>query len=338
MIQFGVISLCSIFLKISEAVDVGGLRSTPSAGVVVSGLNVRQSPSIALDKVLDGQNLTAVLVGAKALNNNTIQVVLEANITSQSPAPGPSVVSKPSNSPDKPRDRLNVELIYGAGDQDSITLLKSPEFQTFFTRPDILNKTTLELTPYGRVSEINVNTLSAGFLFWHPELRRGNITRVYRCPNGESECESNLIHSCAVKVSQSNPSVFLPFIGCMSNATRGSSPEDSSFACSNSTNFMESLKECALGHDGIELQHKAARSASKAQSIPAFYIDDQYHPFNVTSVKDIRGIFCDVLFAQGIMDRDVCEGNKDNMKLSAPFESLLTPTVVKSTLVSKPIQ
>jgi|LauGreDrversion4_2_1035121.scaffolds.fasta_scaffold05600_7 hypothetical protein len=331
MFKMSFIPVTLILSGISFAIDVSALRATPSSNIVVSGVNTKQSPSIVLDKVY-GHNLTAVVVGAKELNNNTIQVVLEANIPPASTGVNPSLLPVSDHSQEKQRDRLNVELIYGAGDQDSITLLKSPDFLSFFTRPDILNKTSFELTPYGRATEINVNTLSAGFLFWHPELRRGNITRVYRCPNGESECESNLIHSCAVKVSQNDPSVYLPFVGCMTNATRGTSPEDSSFACSNSTIFMENLKECALGHDGIELQHRSARAANKAPSIPAFYIDNQFHPFNVTSVKDIRSIFCDVLFGQGIMDRDICDGNKEANKLSAPFESLLTAAVVKSPI------
>ncbi len=322
MLSIGYILLIS---SLAKGFDSSGLRASiqPSD---TSGLSGKPVSSIALDQVLDGRNLTAVVVGAKAISNDTIQVVLEANIT---PKTGPKPVS--SSIADKSADRLNVRLIYGAGDSDSLTVLKSPEFIKFFTNPSMLNKTNLELIPYGRAVEIDVNTLSPGFLFWHPELRRGNITRVYRCPNGESECESNLIHSCAVHVTRNDPSVYLPYIGCMSSSAPGTSPEDSSFACSNSTKFMETLKQCALGSDGIELQHSLARKAAEAVTIPSFYIDGQLHPFNVSGIKDLSNMFCDIMFANGILDRDLCISGKDKTTLSAPFESLLTPTAhVKS--------
>lgn len=318
----------------SRAVEFSGLRATPTPDM--TGIGPKRQTSLALDQVLDGRNLTAVVVGAKALSNNTIQVVLEANITSPSMTPQQLPVPGPAR--EKLPDRLHVRLIYGAGDNESISILKSPDFVNFFTRPLILNNTNLELIPYGRTTEIDVNTLSPGFLFWHPELRRGNITRVYRCPNGESECESNLIHSCAIRVSQNDPTIFLPFIACMSNAPRGTSPEDSSFSCSNSTKFMESLKDCALGSDGIELQHSLAHEAIGVPAIPSIFIDGLFHPFNFSGSVDLPGAFCDLMFAKGMLDRDLCEGGKDRNKLSAPFESLLTPVVTSGHVNSKVIQ
>lgn len=303
---------------VSHALDSTSLRMPPVASTSVVG--GKSGSSIALDRVLHARNLTAVVVGAKAISNNTIQVVLEANITAQGTPLATSTL------PEKPQERLNVQLIYGAGDIDSLTILKSPDFVNFFTRPSIMNRTHLELTPYGRATEIDVNTLSPGFLFWHPELRRDNITRVYRCPNGESECESNLIHSCAILISKNDPSIYLPFIGCMSTTPRDTSPEDSSFTCSNSTNFMESLKDCALGTVGVELQHSLAHKAADASTIPSFIIDGHLHPFNVSRIADLPSVLCDVMFAKGILDRDVCMSGKETSKFSAPFESLLTPS------------
>jgi hypothetical protein len=311
-----------------------------------SAKTLRKQPSISLDKVLDGKNVTAIVVDAKALSNNTIQLVFEANISRAAGSIQPSLDPPESNTTSeatsvslststnlttsKPTvvapalNKTRISIIYGAEDPESVALIGSLEFRKFFTRADILNHTELEMVPYGNASEINVNTLSEGFLYWHPELRRGNITHVYRCPNGESECEASLIHGCAIQVSGNDPRVYVPFIGCMANSTRGTAPEDSSFSCSNSTSFMESLKECALGPIGIENQHYLAAKASLAKTIPSIYINREYHPFNVTSnIQKFDNFICDALFAQAQMDRDTCEG-KDDKQFVAPFESLLT--------------
>ena len=325
-----------ILSVLSDCLDSTAFRAAAPQNLVIAQLGERQS-SLTLDKVLDGRNLTAVVVDAKALSNNTIQVVLQANITSQA-STAPRLVDVQNPSSPKHADRLSVRFVYGAGDTNSIDIVKSPGFVEFFTRLDIVNKTTLELVPYGLASEIDVNSLSPGFLFWHPELRRGNITRVYKCPNGESECESNLIHSCAINIANGDPTVYLPFIGCMANVTRGTSPEDSSCACSNSTRFIESLKDCALGSDGIKLQHVLARKASLARSIPAIYIDDQYQNYNVSNTNELRNMLCDVMFGKGLMDRDICVGGRDKIKIAAPFESLLAPTTPSSHSENRSVQ
>ena len=174
---------------------------------------------------------------------------------------------------------------------------------------------------------MKVNSLSTGFLYWHPELQRGNITNVYRCPNGEGECESSLIHGCAMEAADQDPRVYLPFISCMAASTPGTSPEDSSFACSNSTNYMETLRSCALGPHGVKIQHQLAGEASGINSVPSIFINGVFHPLNISdTVKtDVLKLVCDAIFAEGRMDRDTCEGRVTDKRIVAPFESLLTP-------------
>jgi hypothetical protein len=278
------------------------------------------SAPIALEKVLDGKNLTAVVVGAKTVSNDTIQVVFEANITSpQVPATPVAVQQKPVES-----NRTTVQIVYSAHEPGSLALLRDA-LVLLFTRGEILNVSKLELVPFGKAIEVKIDSLSTGFRYWHPELEKANISAVYRCPNGEGECESNLIHACAIKVSGNDPKVYLPFIACMSATKPGTAPEDASFSCSNSTMFMESLRTCALGPDGLSLQHDLAAVGSAVASLPTVSINGKSHPFNVSaaSVKtDFTKFVCDALFAEGRMDRDRCEGKADT-PIVAPFQSIL---------------
>jgi hypothetical protein len=308
--------------------------------------NLRPNDAISIDTVLDGtKNLTAVMVNATPISNNTIQITFEANVTSQAntttttTAPTTSAptttTSAPPTTPAAPTKRTQFSIVYSAHDPMSMHLIRNG-LNTMFTRPDINNKTDLELVPYGNVTEIKVNSLSAGFLYWHPELQKGNITNVYRCPHGEAECESSLIHACAVSVTAGDPTAYMPFIACMATAPVNTSPEDSSFECSNSTQFMESLRDCALGSTGIVLQHHLAQQAASTKTpVPSIYINGEYHPFNVSTAlsgkkvqADFNKFVCDAIFADGLMDRDVCENGNVTKPVTAPFESLLTPVNV----------
>ena len=268
---------------------------------------LRAGAPLNIEGVLDGKNLTAVVVDSKNLSNDTIQVVFEANFT-RVPI----------------EDKTKVRIVYSAEDGESKSLIRDA-VASLFTRDALLKKTSLELIPYGGATEIQVASLSTGFLYWHPELQNGNISHVYRCPNGESECESSLIHACAMEVAEHNPLTFLPFIGCMMAAKTGTSPEDASFNCATSTSFMEKLRACALGPQGVSLQHRLATTAAQIKPIPAIYIDGQLRALNVSSTvgADLQKIVCDTLFAQGRLDRDTCEG-KGPTAVVAPFESLLT--------------
>lgn len=286
---------------------------------------LRVPSNINLEKVLDGRNLTAVVVDAKAVSNGTIQVVFEANISSTSGL----ILTKhetalPSPVPVPKKDKTSIQIVYAAEEPQSVHLLKEA-LVPLFTRPDILNVTSLELIPFGLANEIRVDSLSAGFLYWHPELKKGNITHVYRCPNGERECEASLIHGCGVSAAHNDPSVFAPFITCMASVAPDTAPEDASFSCSNSTSFMESLRACALGPIGVELQHQLASKASSTKRLPTVYINEQAHPLNVTDTikSDLAKLVCDGLFADGNMDRDACVGRQEK-PIVAPFQSLLT--------------
>ena len=276
---------------------------------------LRSGAPLTLDQVLDGKNLTAVVVNAKTVSNNTIQVLFEANITSQSAAIPPAR---------SPTNKTSIRIVYSAEDPISRRLLKDG-LVPLFTRPDVLNVSNLELVPFGKAVEMKVESLSTGFLYWHPELNRGNITNVYRCPNGESECETSLIHGCAIEAANHDPRTYLPFIACMVGAKPGTSPEDSSFACSNSTNFMETLRTCALGSKGVTIQHELASSASSAKTVPSIYLNGVLHPLNISEnvESDMLKLVCDAVFAEGRMDRDTCEGKQTDRKIVAPFESLL---------------
>ncbi len=281
-----------------------------------STLALRATP-VSLENVLGGKNLTAVVVGAKALAKNTIQVVLEANIT-------PPPLTMVSASETKHRNATSIRIIYGAQDQDSIRLLKEG-LVPFFTRPEILNVTSLQLVPFGRATEVRLSSLSTGFLYWHPELEKANLSAVYRCPHGEAECESSLIHACAITASGNDPKVYLPFIACMAGASFGTAPEDSSFSCSNSTLFMENIRRCALGPDGIALQHELAGIGSLVSRLPYVEIDGQSHRLelsNRTVGTYFTRFMCDFLFADGRIDRDVCEGNTVG-PIIVPFQSIL---------------
>jgi hypothetical protein len=304
-----VLSLSIIFMYALLSVFVIcalGLRD-PGANLLRSGIN--------LENVLDGKNLTAVILGATAVNNQTIQVVFEANITS---AP-PSLETK---------QKTIIEIFYAAENSKSLNLFSKGGLSRLFVRPDILNVSSLTLIPYSGATEINVNTLSAGFLFWHPELLHGNITHVYRCPNGESECESSLIHACAIKVAKNDPKIYVPFVTCMMSSSAGTSPEDASFSCSNSTSFMEDLRACALGQDGVFLQHELASRGSTMLQVPTIRVNGIIHPFNVTEsvAQDFTKLICDAIFADGRLDRDACEG-VEAKSIVVPFQSLVTQPV-----------
>jgi hypothetical protein len=294
---------------------VEGLREPPVA--------LRATSPINLEKVLDGKNLTAVVVGAKEVATNTIQVVLEANITSP-------IQTVTENSVE---NKTSVRVVYSAHDPRSIKLIRDG-LLPLFKRPDIANVTSLQLVPFGKAVEVKVDDLSTGFLYWHPELKKANITAVYRCPNGEGECESSLIHACAISVSGDVPTVYLPFIACMSGAKPGTAPEDSSFSCSNSTSFMESIRTCALGPEGVKLQHQFATTASQTSDIPSVSINGKtYNVSEVPSATEISRIVCDTLFAEGLMDRDACQGKSED-PIVAPFQSILpaqTPTKATPT-------
>jgi len=294
-----------------------------AVSAIVAGMSdsnptfLRSGAPITLDQVLDGKNLTAVVVDAKTIANNTIQVMFEANISAQ----GARVISSEPSS-----NKTLFRVVYSAEDPKSVMLLKNG-LTPLFTRPEVLNVSNLELIPFGKAIEMKVNSLSTGFLYWHPELQRGNITNVYRCPNGEGECESSLIHGCAMEAADQDPRVYLPFISCMAASAPGTSPEDSSFACSNSTNYMETLRSCALGPHGVKIQHQLAGEASGINSVPSIFINGVFHPLNISdTVKtDMLKLVCDAIFAEGRMDRDTCEGRVTDKRIVAPFESLLTP-------------
>ena len=301
---------------------------------IVAGLPDSRSPllrsgvPLTLDQVLDDKNVTAVVVDAKTVSNNTIQVVFEANISSQSAR---SIVATSI-----PTKKTSIRIVYSAEEPNSRALLREGLIP-LFTRPDILNVSNLELVPFGNAMEMKVSSLSTGFLYWHPELKRGNITNVYRCPNGEGECESSLIHGCAMDAAQQDPRIYLPFISCMASMNPGTPPEDSSFACSNSTSYMETLRNCALGPQGVRIQHELAAQASSAKSVPSIYVNGILHALNVTENvrSDLLKIVCDAVFAEGRMDRDACEGKEVDKKVVAPFESLLTaPTPGKQTIAA----
>ena len=288
-----------------------GLREVPQG--------LRANHVVKLDDVLEAKNLTAVVLAAKSVSNDTIQVTLEANISAATPQLAEALP-------------LNVRVVYAAHDALSQSLL-ADGVTPLFTRSDILNVTTLSLIPFGMVSVLDVNALSAGFLFWHPELKKANISAVYRCPNGEGECESSLIHACAIEAAQNDPRVYLPFVSCMSKVKAGTSPEDSSFGCSNSTTFMASVRECALGPMGVRLQGSMAKDASLAHRIPAVAIGDAWHFFNASQTAvgtELKNLVCDALFAEGKLDRDKCEERVADKSLTAPFQSIIpsgTPQV-----------
>jgi hypothetical protein len=284
------------------------------------------SPNLDIEKVLDGRNLTAVVVGAKEVARNTIQVVLEANITS------PTQRIK-DEEPQLSVNKTVVRVVYSAQDPRSIKLIKDG-LMPFFKRPEVINVTSLELVPFGQAVEVKVDDLSTGFLYWHPELKRANISAVYRCHNGESECESSLIHACAISVSDNDPRIYLPFISCMSDAKPGTAPEDASFGCSNSTSFMAKLRGCALGPEGIRLQHQCAGIASQSSQVPSLTISGQIHNVSEAPTSlEVSKIICDNLFADGRMDRDACQGKAES-GLVVPFQSILpaqTPPKSPST-------
>ena len=283
------------------------------------------NPQLTLEKVLDGKNLTAVVVGATELTNNTIQVVLEANITPPAPPLVPENHSVTEN-------KTSVMVIYSAHNPKSVSLIRDG-LLPLFTRPDIINVTSLQLVPFGKAVEVKIETLSTGFLYWHPELQKANISAVYRCPNGEGECESSLIHACAIKVSENDPLVYVPFIACMSTSKPGTAPEDASFACSNSTIFMESLRTCALGSTGVRLQHELANIAAHATDVPFVSINGKV--FNVSDPSfEFPKLFCDTLFADGRMDRDRCQGKRDAIVV-APFQSILPSQSVVTSVTAK---
>jgi hypothetical protein len=292
-----------------------GLREVPQG--------LRANNVVKLDDVLETKNLTAVVVAAKTVSNDTIQVTLEANISAATPQLGAA-------------PPVNVRVVYAAHDALSQSLL-AEGVTPLFTRSDILNVTTLSLIPFGMVSVLDVNSLSAGFLYWHPELKKANISAVYRCPNGEGECESSLIHACAIEAAQNDPRIYLPFVSCMSKVKAGTSPEDASFGCSNSTAFMASLRECALGPMGVRLQGSMAKDALSTHRTPAVAIGDAWHFFNTTQTAvgtELKNLVCDALFAEGKLDRDKCEDRTGDKSLTAPFQSIIpsgTPQVIVPT-------
>ena len=281
-------------LVLVSAACVQAVRDAPTG--------LRATASLSVDTNTSNHNVTGPMV-----NTTATPVVIASN------------ESVPISN-----NKTSIQIVYSAADPDSMRLLRDG-LMPLFTRPDILNVSSLELVPYGKATEIKVNSLSAGFVYWHPELLRGNITNVYRCPNGEGECESSLIHGCAVHAARNDPTAYVPFVACMAAASPGTAPEDSSFACSNSTIFMETLRSCALGPEGITLQHTLAAKAATTRSVPSIYINGQNRPFNVTAsvTVDFTRAVCDAIFADGRMDRDACEGKADK-PIVAPFESLLT--------------
>ena len=300
-----------IALVLSLAISTLALRE-PAASLRTQGT------PITLEKVLDGKNLTAFVVGTKTVSNNTIQVTLEANISS-------STLQALDTPQTKTDNRTAIRIVYAAQDSTSLGLLQNGIYP-LFTRPEILNVTSIELVPFGKASVIDVDSLSTGFLYWHPELKKANITAVYRCPNGEGECESSLIHACAIKAADQNPGLYIPFISCMARVKAGTAPEDASFACSNSTSFMEQIRVCALGPEGVNLQKVLASQAAQVSTIPSISIDGRNHPFNASdaSVKnEFTKLVCDALFAAGKLDRDTCEGKPDSAQIIVPFQSIL---------------
>lgn len=273
---------------------------------------------------------------ATVVTTTSVPATSTSGATPATTSTSPAITTSTSSPNTSTANKTSIRIVYAASDPQSIGLLRDG-IQGLFTRPSVLNVTTLQLVPYGKAMEMKVNTLSEGFLYWHPELAKGNITNVYRCPNGEGECETSLIHACAIHAANNDPTVYVPFIGCMAGSELA--PEDSSFACSNSTVFMESLRTCALGAQGIDLQHDLATQASGVSTIPAIFINHAIHPFNVTTAsvsKDFVKLVCDALFAEGRLDRDQCEGTtKQEKAIVLPFESLLTqPTATTKTTIN----
>ena len=332
----------------STATTTTAASTTASTTQSVSSTSVKVSTSTAAPTTASPTQPvpTTTTTGSTTTVASTItSTILPGSTTKEAPTTtrNPSAVTTapttaPTTTTTTPILTTTIKIVYAAGDLQSINLLRDG-LPSLFTRQAVQNVTTLQLIPYGNATEIKVNTLSEGFLYWHPELEKGNITNVYRCPNGEGECEASLIHACAIKVSNNDPSVYVPFIGCMSGSNGGIAPEDSSFACSNSTIFMESLRTCALGIDGIVLQHQLAEKAKGVTTIPSVFINGEPHPFNVstaTVTNDFTKLICDALFAQGRLDRDQCEGSAQKGKsIVLPFQSLLTPSSDGSSNIGK---
>jgi len=160
----------------------------------------------------------------------------------------------------KPPDpRLVVDVYYECLCPDSRYFVLNELLPAFEKVGSLM---TLNLWPYGKAS---TEKTEQGYSF--------------QCQHGETECEGNMYHACAVQKIK-EPSDRLNIIKCMINDNFH--PEESARKCASQLSVdFESIHSCAIGAEGEELHYKAGvktESLSPQVSfIPTIEIDGSQH-------------------------------------------------------------
>jgi len=99
----------------------------------------------------------------------------------------------------------------------------------------------LEMLPYGKAIE-KYDKASGKWKFF--------------CQHGKRECTGNLIQTCAIQITKSDPYKYLPFIRCMALASK---PLDVVPTCAKENAIdLKLINDCVLGNAGNVFQHKVA--------------------------------------------------------------------------------
>jgi len=114
-----------------------------------------------------------------------------------------------------------------------------------WAHPDFKPRLDLRLYPAGNVQVLETSKVSQGYLFWHEDKKSDDY--IFICQHGESECLGNMIHSCAMKLLDTEKYMQLFF--CMAALTNFV-PEKSSYQCSQELGIEpEPIKACVRSRE-----------------------------------------------------------------------------------------
>lgn len=132
-----------------------------------------------------------------------------------------------------------------------------------WSHTELRPRVNISMIAYGNAMSINGSNVSAGYRFWHPELRAagagGEIDHVHVCQHGPQECFGNQIHLCLLALKPREDA--MATILCMENNRTGVF-ERSSYECAADRGLnMTDVRECAQGPQGNALHYEAGRAS-----------------------------------------------------------------------------
>lgn len=158
-------------------------------------------------------------------------------------------------------EKVKVELYYESQCPGCRALVTNSFSQAFQTE-GFLDMAEVEFVPFGNAKE----------------TKNADGTYEFECQHGPSECIYNTIEACAL-AKIDDPLLAFRYIDCIERSDESRDPEQDFYkvaiTCCELTNLPENtvsqMEECAMGLEGIQLEHEAA-TKTEALDPPHAYV------------------------------------------------------------------